>query len=46
MDPEVPDGDDTDPEVLKKQIEAVDPYEPLLKPITKDRVVTVGETQT
>ena len=34
MDPEVPDGEDIDPEVLKKQIEAADPYDARLKPIT------------
>lgn len=34
LDPEVPDGEDIDPDELKKQIEAKDPYEPRLKPIT------------
>jgi hypothetical protein len=43
MDPEnVP--DDVDPEVLKKQIEAKDPYEKRLKPISADRDVNVGGT--
>ena len=32
--PEVPDGVDIEPEVLRKQIEAKDPYEDRLKPIT------------
>ena len=36
MDPEnLP--DDADPEVVKKQIEAKDPYEKRLKPIALDR---------
>ena len=34
LDPEVPDGEEIDPEDLKKQIEAKDPYEARLKPIT------------
>jgi hypothetical protein len=43
MDPEnVP--DDVDPEVLKKQIEAKDPYEKRLKPLSADREVAVGGT--
>ena len=37
--PEVPEGQDIDPEVLKKQIEAKDPYEPRLKPINQDKNV-------
>jgi hypothetical protein len=37
MDPEVPEGEEIDPEVLKKQIEALDPYDPRLKPITGDK---------
>jgi radial spoke head protein 4/6 len=41
MDPEnLP--DDADPEVVKKQIEAKDPYEKRLKPIALDRAVRVG----
>ena len=43
MDPEnIP--DDVDIEVLKKQIEAKDPYEKRLKPLSADRDVTVGGT--
>lgn len=43
MDPEnIP--DDVDPEVLKKQIEAKDPYEKRLKPLSADRDVTVAGT--
>jgi radial spoke head protein 4A len=43
MDPEnVP--DDVDPEVLKKQIEAKDPYEKRLKHLSADREVAVGGT--
>jgi hypothetical protein len=34
--------DDADPEVVKKQIEAKDPYEKRLKPISLDRQVRVG----
>ena len=43
MDPEVPEGEDIDPEVLKKQIEAADPYEPRLKPVSQDKPVLVAE---
>ena len=43
MEPEnVP--DDVDPEVLKKQIEAKDPYEKRLKAISNDKEVYVGGT--
>ena len=34
--PEPAEGDDTEPEELLKRIEAKDPYEPRLKPITSD----------
>lgn len=41
MDPEnLP--DDADPEVVKKQIEAKDPYEKRLKPISLDQQLAVG----
>ena len=43
MDPEVPEGEDIDPEVLKKQIEAADPYDPRLKLLSKDKEVPVSE---
>ncbi len=36
LDPEIPDGVDADPEVLKKLLEAKDPYEKRLKPISLD----------
>jgi hypothetical protein len=42
LEPEVPEGDDIDPEELKKNIEATDPYESRLKPISKDKEVSVG----
>jgi radial spoke head protein 4A len=42
MEPEVPDGSNLEPEDLKKQIEAADPYEDRLKPITKDQKVKGG----
>lgn len=41
MDPENL-ADDEDPEVVKKKIEAADPYEPRLKPITADAKVRGG----
>ena len=34
MDPQLEEGDERDPEDVKKLIEATDPYEPRLKPIT------------
>jgi radial spoke head protein 4A len=45
LDPEVPEGapDDLDPEVLKKELEAMDPYQPRLKPIAKDHFLEVAE---
>jgi radial spoke head protein 4A len=45
LDPEVPEGapDDLDPEVLKKELEARDPYQPRLKPIVKDQLLDVAE---
>jgi len=36
MDPEVPEGEEIEPEELMKRIEKADPYDPRLKPITKD----------
>ena len=36
MDPEAGEEEDVDPEVLKAQQEAADPYETRLKPITED----------
>lgn len=39
LDPEPPEGSDIDPEVLKKQLEASDPYERRLKPISADERV-------
>ena len=33
MEPEVPDGEEIEPEELMKRIEAKDPYDPRLKPI-------------
>ena len=43
MDPEVPEDQEIDPEELLKQIEAADPYEPRLKPITQDAPVVVSK---
>ena len=45
MDPEEPENppEDYDVEVVKKQVEAADPYEPRLKEITKDQKIIVGE---
>lgn len=34
MEPELAEGDERDPEEVKKLIEAADPYEPRLKPIS------------
>lgn len=34
MEPEVPEDQEIEPEELMKQIEAADPFEPRLKPIT------------
>lgn len=36
-----PDNPDFDPEEAKKQIEAQDPYEPRLKPISDDRPIAM-----
>ena len=46
MDPEVPEDapEDLDPEELKKQIEAADPYDARLKPIIQDRDIPVAES--
>jgi len=35
-------GENDDPEVVKKQIEAADPFEKRLKPITSDNKVKGG----
>lgn len=45
MEPEVPEDQEIEPEELLKQIEAADPYEPRLKPISDDRKVTVSKNQ-
>lgn len=44
MDPELEEGDERDPEDVKKLIEQADPFEPRLKPISKDFPITVSET--
>lgn len=44
MDPEVPEGEEIEPEELLKRIEAKDPYDPRLKPIATDRKVTVSKS--
>lgn len=41
--PEVPEGEDIDPEELLKRIEAADPYERRLKPINEDREVLISK---
>ena len=38
----LPEGEEFDPEEAKKQLEASDPYDKLLKPITEDPAVSVG----
>lgn len=45
MDPEVPEGEEIEPEELMKRIEKADPYDPRLKPITKDAHVLVSKNQ-
>ena len=42
--PEVPDGSEETPEELLAKIEAVDPYDPRLKPIDGDSKVTVSKS--
>jgi hypothetical protein len=42
MDPEVPEGEDIEPEELLRRIEAKDPYQPRLKAITTDNQVCVS----
>ena len=42
MEPEPPEGEEIDPEELKKRIEAADPSEPRLKPISQDCPVKGG----
>jgi radial spoke head protein 4A len=37
LEPELAEGDEREPEEVKKLIEAADPYEPRLKPITNDK---------
>ena len=44
MEPEVPEGEDIEPEELLKQIEAKDPYEPRLKPISEDSQVLISKS--
>jgi hypothetical protein len=41
--PEVPEGEDIEPEELLKRIEAADPYEARLKPVTLDKPVSVSK---
>lgn len=41
--PEVPEGEDIEPEELLKRIEAADPYEPRLKQIEGDKPVLVSK---
>ena len=43
--PEVPEGEDIEPEELLKRIEAADPYEPRLKPISSDNKVLVSKNK-
>ena len=43
LDPEIPDGEEIEPEELMKQIEAKDPYEPRLKSICDDSNVLVSK---
>ena len=45
MDPEVPEGEEIEPEELMKRIEKADPYDPRLKPISKDTQVLVSKNQ-
>lgn len=45
MDPEVPEGEEIEPEELLKKVEAADPYDPRLKPIDKDGSVVVSKNQ-
>lgn len=42
MDPEIPEGEDIEPEELMRRIEAKDPYEQRLKPIQGDKKVLVS----
>lgn len=44
MEPEVPEGEEIEPEELMKRIEAKDPYDPRLKPIGADARVTVSKS--
>lgn len=43
MEPEVPEDTEIEPEELMKQIEAADPFEPRLKPISDDSKVVVSK---
>ena len=45
MDPEVPEGEEIEPEELMKRIEKADPYDTRLKPISKDTQVLVSKNQ-
>jgi hypothetical protein len=45
MDPEIPEGEEIEPEELMKRIEKADPYDPRLKSITKDATVLVSKNQ-
>lgn len=42
MEPEPAEGDERDPEEIKKEAEGKDPAEPRLKPITDDKPVQDG----
>jgi len=44
MEPEVPEGEEIEPEELLKRIEAADPYDPRLKSIAQDTRVTVSKS--
>lgn len=45
MDPEIPEGEEIEPEELMKRIEKADPYDSRLKSITKDAHVLVSKNQ-
>jgi radial spoke head protein 4/6 len=43
MDPEVPEGEEVEPEELMRRLEASDPYEPRLKAVSSDKTVLVSK---
>lgn len=45
MEPEIPEGEDVEMEELMRRVEKGDPYDPRLKPITKDASVLVSKNQ-